>query len=199
MLEESRLTFKGVRYFSDNRAALAWVERPSRSYKPFVSSRIGEIRKNSEPSNWSHCPTKHNVADDITRGITIEEMNAIWLKGLEFLQTEEALFKVLHRLKPVEKGSPDLLEMNKERWRIQIACPVTVSEPILNCKDFSSWRRLIRVAVFVRRFCQNLRGKLKRVDCNQKGNMDLLNASDIDDAEEYCLKFAQSGLPHKMH
>ena len=50
----------------------------------------------------------------------------------------------------MEKGSPDLLEMNKARWRIQIACPVTVSEPILNCKDFSSWRRLIRVAVFVR-------------------------------------------------
>ena len=76
---ESRLTFKGVRYLSDNRVALAWVERPSRSYKPFVSSRIGEIRKNSEPSNWSHCPTKHNVAENITRGIINEEMNARWL------------------------------------------------------------------------------------------------------------------------
>ena len=76
---ESRLTFKGVRYLSDNRVALAWVERPSRSYKPFVSSRIGQIRKNSEPSNWSHCPTKHNVAENITRGIINEEMSARWL------------------------------------------------------------------------------------------------------------------------
>ena len=176
---------------SDSRVALAWIQGPSRSYKPFVSSRVGEIQSNSEPSNWSHCPTKHNVADDITRGITIEEMNGRWLKGPEFLQTDEALW-------PVEKGSPDSIEVNKERRKIQIACPVTVSEPILNCEDFSSWRRLIRVTAYVKRFCQNLRSKLKRVDCNQKGNVGPLNASDIEDAEEYWLKFAQSGLSQKM-
>ncbi|XP_068671014.1 uncharacterized protein [Montipora foliosa] len=185
ILEESRLTFEGVRYLSDSRIALAWIQGPSRSYKPFVSSRIGEIQSNSEPSNWSHCPTKHNVADDI-KGITIEEMKGRWLKGLEVLQTEEALW-------PVETESPDSIEVNKERRRIQIACPVTVSEPILNCEDFSSWRRLIRVTAYVRRFCQNLRSKLKRVDYNQKRNMGPLNSLDIEDAEEYWLKFAQSG------
>ena len=156
-----------------------------------MSSRIGEIQSNSEPSNWSHCPTKHNVADDITKGITIEEMNGRWLKGPEVLQTEEALW-------PVETGSPDSIEVNKERRSIQIACPVTVSEPILNCEDFSSWRRLIRVTAYVRRFCQNLRSKLKRVDYNQKRNMGPLNSLDTEDAEEYWLKFAQSGLPQKM-
>ena len=132
ILEESRLTFEGVRYLSDSRVALAWIQGLSRSYKPFVSSRVGEIQSNSEPSNWSHCPTRHNVADDITRGITTEEMNGRWLKGPEFPQTEEALW-------PVETGSPDSIEVNKER-RIQITCPITVSEPILNCEDFSSWR-----------------------------------------------------------
>ncbi|XP_068692626.1 uncharacterized protein [Montipora foliosa] len=118
-------------------------------------------------------------------------MNGRWLKGPEFLQTEEARW-------PVEAGSPDSIEVNKEGRRIQIACPVTVSEPILNCEDFSSWRRLIRVTAYVRRFCQNLRSKLKRVDCNQKGNVGPLNALEIEDAEEYWLKFAQSDLPKKM-
>ena len=70
------------------------------------------------------------------RGITIEEMKGRWLKSPEFLQTEEALW-------PVETGSPNSIEVNKERWRIQVACPVSVSEPVLNCEDFSSWRRLI--------------------------------------------------------
>ena len=158
ILEESRLKFEGVRYLSDSKVALAWIQGPSRSYKPFVSSRIGEIQSTSEPSNWSHCPTEHNVADDITKGITIEEMNGRWLKGPEFLQTEEALW-------PVETGSPDSIEVNKERRRIQIAC--------------------------------NLRSKLKRVDCNQKGNVGPLNALDIEDAEEYWVKFARSGLPQK--
>ena len=98
----------------------------------------------------------------------------------------------------METGSPDSIEVNKERRKIQIACPVPVSEHILNCEDFSIWRRLIRVTVYVKRICQNLRSKLKRVDCNQKGNVGPLNAPDIGDAEEFWLKFAQSGLSQKM-
>ncbi|XP_068671020.1 uncharacterized protein [Montipora foliosa] len=184
-------TFDGIQYLSDSRVALAWIQGPSRSYKPFVSSRIGEIHSNSEQSNWSHWPTKHNVADDITSGITIEEMKFRLLKGPEFLQTEQALW-------PVETGSPDSIEENKERRRIQIAFSATVSEPIFNCEDLTSWRKLIRVTAYVRRFWQNLRRKLKRVDCDQKGNVGPLNDLDIEDAEEYWLKFAQSVLPQKM-
>ena len=56
----------------------------------------------------------------------------------------------------------------------------------------------IPVTAYVRRFWQNLRSKLKRVDCNQKGNVGPLNALDIEDAEEDWLKFARSGLPQKM-
>ena len=59
-------------------------------------------------------------------------MNGRWLKGPEALQIEEALW-------PVKTGSPDSIEVNTERRRIQIACPVTVSEPIFNCEDFSSY------------------------------------------------------------
>ena len=73
-------------------------------------------------------------------------MNGRWLKGPEALQIEEALW-------PVKTGSPDSIEVNTERRRIQIACPVTVSEPIFNCEDFSSGRRLIQVITYVRRFC----------------------------------------------
>ena len=117
ILEESRLTFERVRYLSDSRVALAWIQGPSRSNKPFVSSLVGE--------------------------------------------------------------NPNCLPC-----------------PLLNCEDFSTWRTLIRVNAYVRRLCRNLRSKLNVV-CKQKGNVGPLNATEVENAEEYWLKFAQSGLRQK--
>ena len=155
---------------SDSRVALAWIQSPSRSYKPFVSSRVREIQSNLEPSYWSHCPTKHNVADDITRGITIEEMNGRWLKGPKFRQTKDALWHA-------ETESPDSIGVNKERRRIQIARPVTASEPLLSCEDFSSWRRLIRFTAHVKRFCRNLRDMSRNAHNNRNGKKENILAN----------------------
>ena len=40
--EESRIQFKDVKFFTDITITLAWIQSPSRSFKPFVSSRVGE-------------------------------------------------------------------------------------------------------------------------------------------------------------
>ena len=87
--DESRFEFEKVRYLTDSRVALAWIQGQTRSYKPFVSSRVAEIQSNTDPSEWSHCPTDCNVADDITKGIPVEEINTRWLSGPEFLRLTE--------------------------------------------------------------------------------------------------------------
>ena len=48
--EESRIQFKDVKFFTDIPITLAWIQGPSRSFKPFVSSRVGEIQSNSDPN-----------------------------------------------------------------------------------------------------------------------------------------------------
>lgn len=40
ILEESCLKFEMVRYLSDSRVVLAWIQGQSLSYKPFVSTRV---------------------------------------------------------------------------------------------------------------------------------------------------------------
>ena len=75
IFEESRFKFQGVRFLTDSRVVLAWIQGQSRSYKPFVSSRVAEVQTSSTPSDWSHCPSNLNVADDVTKGITSSEMN----------------------------------------------------------------------------------------------------------------------------
>ena len=45
--QESRLQFKPVKLFTNSSITLAWLQSPSRSFKPFVSSRVGEIQNNT--------------------------------------------------------------------------------------------------------------------------------------------------------
>ena len=131
--QELRFNFKRVRYLADSRVALAWIKGETRSFKPFVSCRAAEIQSNSTPEDWSHCPTLFNLADNLTKGITAGEVQGRWFNGQEFLQLPEELW-------PMEHGSPDMTEVNKERRKIQITCAVAVRHPVLNCRDFSKWR-----------------------------------------------------------
>ena len=191
ILEESRLKFEGVRYLTDSLVTLAWIQGQTHSYKLFVSSRVGEIQSNTKPSDWSHCPTDVNVADDITKGISPDEVDGRWFGGPEFLRLPEELW-------PKERGTPDAKEVNKERRKVHISCPIAVLQPILNCEDFSKWRWLLRVTAYVFRICHNLRTKSsRRMQDNQEMKIGPLAAKEVEASEEYWLKFAQLDLARK--
>ena len=57
-----------------------------------MSSRVGEIQSDSDPSEWRHIPGEENVADDISRGIHVGDLNGRWTHGPEFLQKPEKLW-----------------------------------------------------------------------------------------------------------
>ena len=66
--EESRIKFKDAMFFTDSTIVLTWIHSTSGSFRPFVSSRVGEIHNNSNPSQWRHIPGEFNVADDVFEG-----------------------------------------------------------------------------------------------------------------------------------
>lgn len=66
IVKESTIQFGDVKFFTDSSITLAWIQSPSRSFKPFVSARVGEIQNNSDPSQWKHIPCEDNVADDLS-------------------------------------------------------------------------------------------------------------------------------------
>ena len=67
------MQFGDVKFFTDITITLAWTQSPSRNFKPFVSSRVGEIQSNPDLSQWMYIPSEDNVADDLSQGI---HMNA---------------------------------------------------------------------------------------------------------------------------
>jgi hypothetical protein len=71
--EESRFQFEKVVYFLDSMIVLAWIRSQARSFKTFVSTRIGEIQSNSDTLQWKHIPGEVNVADDVSRGISVQD------------------------------------------------------------------------------------------------------------------------------
>ena len=139
-------------FFSDSRVTLAWIQGMPRSYKPFVWCRVSEIQSNSNPADWYHCPTTNNVADDLTKGIAPEELNGRWFNGPAFLMLPEEQW-------PMETGMPNQREVNDERRKVTITCPVTVTQPMFDCQRYSKWKRVVRITASVQRFCRNVRVK----------------------------------------
>jgi len=86
IVEESRFKFGKVVLFLDSKIVLAWIRSEARKFKPFVSVRIGEIRRNTNPAQWKYVPGELNVADDVSRGIAAQSLVERWQHGPKFLR-----------------------------------------------------------------------------------------------------------------
>ena len=71
---ESRMPFKKVIFFTYSQIVLIWIRSQSRTLKPFVSVRVGEIQSKSDPCQWRHIPGEFNVAGDVSHGIEAESL-----------------------------------------------------------------------------------------------------------------------------
>ena len=75
---ESRMQFQSIKFFTDSAITLALLQRISRNFKQFVSSRVGEIQANTDPNQRRHIPGEVNVAADASRGIQVEDLKGRW-------------------------------------------------------------------------------------------------------------------------
>ena len=77
--EESRFVFEKVVYFVDSMIVLAWNRSQARSFKTFVLNR--KIQRNSNPAQWRYIAGEENVADDVSRGIPVQNLQQRWKSG----------------------------------------------------------------------------------------------------------------------
>ena len=112
---------------------------------------MGETQSNSDPANWRHINGDLNAADDVSRGVAVSELNSQLEYGPAFLQLPENQWP-----EEVPNADEEQQETDAEQRQVKIVLNLatTKSEDVMNTKKFSSWRRLIRVTAYVRRFIE---------------------------------------------
>ena len=99
----------------------------------------------SDPATWRYLPGEHNVADDVSRGISAQSLTERWQQGPQFLSLPE------HEWPTVPPPNPDKTEVEREIRKDYKVCTVKEdSITPIDCTKFSKWRRLVRVTVLVR-------------------------------------------------
>lgn len=176
------------RMFTDSMIVLYWLSKIPKNAKMYVANRVADTVDNSKGSEWRHVSTTENPADIASRGATPNELAAseLWWNGPKWLQT------------PLEDESPRQMTLSEEES--EAADAELVTEPVLSLtavvtqvvsiegisldERYSSWRKLMRVTAWVRRYVHNLRPKLAK-RCGD------LSADEELDAEEYWVKASQ--------
>ena len=193
ILEECRFKFDKAVYFLDSRIVLSWICSEARRFKPFVSVRVGEIQDNSDPAEWRHIPGELNVADEVSRGISVKNLADRWQKGPSFLRLPESEW-------PQDATAADQREVEREQRAVHLVFEGNKGQLPLDCKKFSSWKRLVRVTAYTSRFVWNLRAHWRNRLANQACKLKdgPLSNEELQSAEKMWVKDLQTGLKNRL-
>lgn len=184
IMEELTLELEKVIYLTDSTITLSWIKSQARSYKPFVSARIGEIQNLTDPVQWFHVPGEFNVADEVSRGISVNRLKDRWKQGPNFLSLPEDKW-------PLSKSEPDQVS-DLEKRKVQKVILVATAQ-VLDCSRISDWRKLVRVTAYVFRFLKNLKAKCsKHGEVKRTGNS--LTSAELEESETYWIREAQKNV-----
>lgn len=194
---EGRMQYERAILFTDSKIVHAWICSQSRRFKPFVSARVGEIQSNCNPSQWRHIPGELNVADDVSRGIPVNQLNGRWRHGPEFLSLPEEDWPEDHSISDRELEEQEKDEVQKESRKVLAVNVAATAKEVICCNEFSSWRKLLRVTAYVQRFISNLKAKLRErtEGCHSVTTRDVsLSPQELNEAETLWIKEAQRDL-----
>ena len=152
--KEHDIQWQSVMFWTDSRTVLQWIRSDARQFKPFVAHRVGEILETSTPVEWRWVPTRLNVADDATRGLSITDLqHGRWQTGPEFLCLDRSEW-------PEETASDEVDDSALVEVKSQYVGVTVKQEDLSQClpdpSRFSSYLRLVRATVWVMRFVKNL-------------------------------------------
>lgn len=186
---ESQLKFSRVRYWSDSRTALCWIQNRG-EWKQFVRHRVNEILKLTNKEHWGHCPGEENPADIGSRGALGSKLkdDKLWWCGPQWLtQGEDKWPPILEDI-----HTPESQEEVKKTANVMIA-DVQNSPSVANLVDIDrhgKLEKLLRVTAWVLRFINNSRPNQNQT-AKRNGR---LTREEVVQAEREWLKATQADL-----
>ena len=127
-------------------------------------------------------------------GIKVTELENQWKQGPAFLQSSEDEW-------PQEAAvlEEELVQVNTERRKAEMVFNLTLSkaEEEINVKKFSSWSRLVRVTVRIKRLARKARDG-RRNDVREVSMDDPLKPQELHETEVFWIKEAQRSLNNRL-
>ena len=163
--------FEQVICWGDNTSALFWIKSTkSHEYKQYVRNRVDEILDLTDRNMWRYCPTSCNPADVGSRGQFPSELkrNFLWLNGPSWLFGPPENYPVDLRVSQLEVAKENIasLKLKSKNTSVLLSVPDENSFPsisaVIDASSYSSYHRLLNVTVYVLRFINNLKARIKK-------------------------------------
>lgn len=179
--------------WTDSSTTLCWITN-HKIWKQYVNRRVTEIRQLTNEKDWRFCPGELNPADLPSRGCTATALaeNETWLTGPDFLKDpyekwpqcphstnfvdDVALSEAVQTHPTVTHSLTNLTDNPRSRARIGL---------VMECNEYSSVTRLLRITSLVLRFIKKLRGQKTKTD------LMFLSANDLKEAEVLWIREVQ--------
>ncbi|KAK3727752.1 hypothetical protein QZH41_005216 [Actinostola sp. cb2023] len=188
--------FEKVVFWTDSMITLNYINNESRCFKTYVANRITEIRELTNPEQWRHCPGKLNPADDVSRGLEMEEFlkNERWINGPAFLAGHADKWPENKYVAMSEDG----LEAKKEVYTTNLETVTTVADLINNS---SSWTPVLRKVAWLLKFLNWIKNKSsKKMHEKLLPTQKVISNEDIERAKRKVTTLVQkSAYPEEMN
>jgi len=168
--------------WTDSTIVLAWLRQHPSTWKTYVANRVSEIQTSSLNVSWNHVPLQENPADCASRGLSATALTAheicwnepSWLKNdsANWPKHDPAISTdavITERISAEARSVSTVLQVDRvSEWELP--------------HRYSSWMRLTRITIYVRRFVANLRQK-KHTQTNKKRLP--IQVSELNEAAEF--------------
>ena len=80
--------------WSDAKAVLNYLRNRNTNFGPCNMRRCNEIKQNTNIEDWNYIPTDLNIADVLSRGILLENPDALpsWFTGPNFMKEASSIY-----------------------------------------------------------------------------------------------------------
>ena len=168
-------------FWTDSTIVLAYIQNTTKRFHTYVANRLSLIHSGSCVRQWRHVASADNPADDLSRGLHVQEMvRSRWFQGPPCLS----------QLTVEEGKSPEIdLEGDPEVKRSATAHATMTTENVLSSliERFSSWTKLKRTTAWLLRYRANLLSKVR----GQQLVKGQLSVEELEAAEEATVRHVQ--------
>ena len=198
--KEMTWEFERIIHLTDSEIVHAMIHKQSYGFNTFVANRVGEIQQMSKVTDWAWLPGKVNIADVITRGCSPVEINedSIWQQGPSFLKKEvkdwPVRFEVNQEVQVSEKEYAKKKDVPSDKFigMMQTSQPIETLANRIDETRFSKWKLLKGTTARILKLYKRFRSSEPIVERD-------ISVSDLQEAESFWIKDAQSGIDLKRH